>query len=60
MGVGGFVGFVVLSFCNFFQNAIEANRYCGWEDRTEYHCTPIRTFLKFSTVVESSSDCGSS
>ena len=30
---------------------------CGWENSTEYRCTPTRTFLKVFTVVETSSDC---
>ena len=33
------------------------NCNCGWENSTEYHCTPTRTFLKVFTVVETSSDC---
>ena len=27
--------------------------HCGWENCTEYHCTPMRSFLKFFTVAES-------
>ena len=30
-------------------------RLCGWETCTEHHCT---TFFKFSTIVETFSDCG--
>ena len=28
------------------------NGICGWENSTEYRCTPTRTFLKVFTVVE--------
>ena len=33
------------------------NCFCGWEICTEYHCNPTKVFLKFFTVVETSSDC---